>query len=370
MIIFDKSELLRFNREKIKNKNIIARVDFNVVVDRGKILEKFRIKSIKETLDILRLSKRVVLVSHWGEPIKRDKKYSLKSILPQIEKILNIKINFLDDLRAIPKEKFNLFENLRFWPEEKECDLVFAQKLSSLGEIFIHEAFSSSHRRHTSTYLLPKLLPTFYGLNFEKEINLLNKVLKSKGFILILGGAKISTKLPLIKKFIKKARFIILGGGLANTFLKANGFEMGKSLVEKEMLYEVKKIRSENIFVPFDFIVKGKGYLNINQIGENDVIYDIGRKSLVMIFNLIKKAKTIVWNGPLGYVEKETYSRGTLMLAKYLIKLNKLNNHFIVVGGGDTLAFLEKKKLINKFNNISTGGGAMINYLANEKWER
>jgi phosphoglycerate kinase len=221
---------------------------------------------------------------------------------------------------------------------------------------------------------LPKILPTYYGFNFEKEINLLNKVLKTQagaGFtrssvVLVLGGAKISTKLPLIKKFLNKADLIILGGSLANTFLKAKGFEVGNSLIEKDILREIKKIYSPKILTPFDFYVLNKNKIFHRFLGEirkEDKIYDVGEESLKIFFEELKRAKNIVFNGPFGLVEDKRFEKGTFNLIKFL---SKLKNKFILFGGGDTLTFLEKKKMLKKFK-ISTGGGAMLYYLAEEK---
>lgn len=367
MIKFKKEELLRFNLEKIKKKDILMRVDFNVDFAKGKIFDAYRIESLKKTLAFLKPAKRIVLISHFDDPQTKDKKYSFKKLIPQIEKILNLKIGFLENFDSPIKEKINLFENLRFWSGEKNCDLNFAKKLKKFGDLFINEAFSVSHRKHASVYLLPKLLPTLYGFNFEKEVNLLNKVLKAKNLALILGGAKISTKFPLIKKFLKKADLIFLAGGLANTYLKAKGFEVGKSLVENEMIKEIKKIKSEKIFVPFDFITQKLENKYLGEIKEEDVIYDVGKESLRILFSELKKIKTIVWNGPLGYVENKNFEKGSLALAKFLLNLKR---KFVLIGGGDTLAFLQRKRLLKKFKYLSTGGGAMLYYLAYEKWLR
>jgi phosphoglycerate kinase len=224
-----------------------------------------------------------------------------------------------------------------------------------------------AHRKHASVYLLPKILPTYYGFNFEKEIILLNKVLKNlNSSALVLGGAKISTKLPLIKKFLNRASLIILGGGLSNTFLKAKDFEVGQSLIEEDILGEIKKIYSPKILVPFDFYVLNKNKIFHRFLGEiekEDKIYDIGEKSLEVFFEELKKAKIIVFSGPFGFVEDQRFEKGTFKLMKFL---SQLRNKFVLVGGGDTLAFLEKKKLLKKFK-ISTGGGAMLYYLAEEK---
>ncbi len=362
MINLEKLPLLRLNKERVVNKNVVIRVDFNVGFKNNEISEKYRILAVKETIKILKKAKRVVILSHL------ENNLSFKKLLPHIEKILNLKINFLKDFNSPLKEKFNFFENLRKWSDEKECNLEFAKKLANFGEIFIFEAFSVGHRKHASVYFLPRILPTYYGLNFEKEIGLLNKFLKAKNLVLILGGAKISTKLPLIKKFQNKADLIILGGGLANTFYKAKGFEIGNSLIEKEILNEIKKMPSRKILTPFDFLVLTKKkkveYKFLGGINKEDIIYDIGKESLKIIFEELKRAKKIIWNGPLGYFEDRKFKNGTLKLAKFLVSLK---NKDILIGGGDTLSFLEKEKLIKKFKNISTGGGAMLYYLAEEK---
>ncbi|GIW67265.1 MAG: phosphoglycerate kinase [Candidatus Parcubacteria bacterium] len=361
MIAIKEKFLLRNNLDKIKNKNILVRVDFNVDFKNGKIFDQYRILAIKQTLNFLKSARQVILISHLGD----DKKLSFKKLIPEISKILKIKIGFLENLNSKPKEKFSLLENLRKWKEEKECNPGFAKKLSLLGEIFVFEAFSVSHRKHSSVYLLPKILPTFYGFNFEKEINLLNKVLKIKNLTLILGGAKISTKLPLIEKFLNRADLIILAGGLANTFLKAKGFEIGNSLVENELLRKIKKLYSAKILTPFDFYVLNKNKIYHRYLGEiqkEDKIFDAGEESLKIFFKEIKKAKNIVINGTLGFVEDKRFEKGTLLLIKFLAQFK---NKFILFGGGDTLAFLTKKKFLKRFK-ISTGGGAMLHYLANE----
>ncbi|GIW65169.1 MAG: phosphoglycerate kinase [Candidatus Parcubacteria bacterium] len=368
MIKFKKTQLLRFNLKKVQSKNILIRVDFNVPVQKGKILEKFRIESIKNSLNLLKSAKRIVFISHFGDPERPNINYSFKKLLPQIEKILKVKINFIKDLDSPAKEKYNLLENLRFWPGEKNCDPEFANKIANYGELFINEAFSASHRQHASINLLPKILPTFYGPNFEKEVNLLNKILTAKKLVMILGGAKISTKLPLIKKFLIKTRVIILAGGLANTYLKAQGFEIGKSLTENYLIEDLKKIKSKKIFIPPQFINQNLEKKLLTEIKKNDIIYDVSEESSKIIFNLIKKDKVIIWNGPLGFIENKNFTKGTLALANYL---SNLTNSFVLIGGGDTLAFLEKHNLLKKFNHISLGGGAMLSYLADpEKFKK
>lgn len=362
MIKLKKNNLLRFNLEKIKNKKVIVRVDYNIDFKDGKVLDKFRIRSSLETLKRLKKAKSIVLISHFDDPETFDSNYSFKKVIPELERILKLRLNFLKDFDAEIKAQFNLLENIRFFKGEKEKSFALAKKLANLGEVYINEAFSVSHRDHTSITLLPKLLPSFYGFRFEKEIKMLNRFLKFKDVALVLGGAKISTKLPLIKKFLKKAKLIILGGGLANTFLKAQGYEVGESLVEEEILKEIKNFRSEKILTPIDFLTN-KGYRFLGEIKKDEKILDVGIKSLKLFEEELKKRKSIIWNGPLGYTEDKKYQRGTLGLVKTLLRLK---NKEILIGGGDTNSFLEQKKLLNKFKNVSTGGGAMLYYLAYE----
>lgn len=337
------------------------RVDFNVDLDKSKIFDRYRIESIKKTLKALKPAKSIILLSHWGRPRGRNKKFSFRRILPEISTILKEKIGFKSDIKADLNARITLVENLRFFPGEEKNDLKFAKKLSRLGDIYINEAFSVSHRPHTSITALPQLLPSYFGFNFENEVEMLNRIFKpQKPLVLILGGAKISTKLPLIQKFLKRADLIILAGGLATTYLKAKGFEVGRSLVETNVAGKLRKVISSKILTPFDFILKNKKRAYLGELKPTDVIFDIGPESLVVFFEEIKKGQTIVWNGPLGYIEDKNFEAGTKELAIFLTKLKK----YVIVGGGDTLALLEKHRLTKKFKHISTGGGAMLEYLA------
>lgn len=362
MIKLKKNELLRFNLDKIKNKIVIMRVDYNVDYRNGKIYDKLRILSTLETLRNLKEAKSVVLISHLGDPQGFESKYSFKNAIPYLEKILHLKINLLENFNSPIKYGFNMLENIRFFDGEKEKDIKLAEKIKNLGDVYVNEAFSASHREHTSIVLVPKLITTYYGFHFEKEINLLNKFLKYRDVCLILGGAKISTKLPLIQKFLKKAKIIILGGGLANTFLRAKGFNIGRSLVEKDVLDIIKKLDTKKILFPIDFLTN-EGYRFLEEI-KREKILDVGPISINKFVKGISKTRNVIWNGPLGYIEEPRYSRGTLRLVKNLIKFSKEKR--ILIGGGDTISFLEKKSLLGKFRFISTGGGAMLYYLANE----
>jgi len=362
MIKIAQSQLLSFNQDKIKNKKVILRVDFNVEEQNGRFFGLYRIEAVKPTLKILTQAQKVVIISHFGDPDGPQKKYSLKRLLPTLQKILEVKIHFLSDLKEGPQGKFNLLENIRFFKGEKENDLNFAQELAKLGEVFINEAFSVSHRKHASVYLLSKLLPTYFGLQFEKEIRNLSQFLKiKKGLVIILGGAKIKDKLPLIQNFLSRSELVILSGGPANTYLKAKGFEIGQSLSEDELLNSLKDHSLQKIFLPFDFLTSDRQNKFLGELSSKDKILDIGLQSLKVILKKLQKAKYILWNGPLGYIEKKEFSLGTLKLAKFLTKYKSSS---CLVGGGDTLGFLEREKLIKKFKLISTGGGAMLHFLS------
>lgn len=353
--------LLRHNLDKFRNQRVLVRVDLNVDLVKGKIFDRYRIETIKQTLKALKIARSITLLSHWGQPTTKDRKWSLKRLLPEISAILKEPIGFQPDVEAESISRVTLLENLRFSRGETKNSLNFAKKLAKLGDVYINEAFSASHRQHASIVALPRLLPSYFGLNFEQEIERLNRVIQPKRpLILILGGAKISTKLPLIQKFLHRADLIILAGGLAITYLKAKGFEVGRSLVETEVLKKVHKIKSAKLLTPFDFVLKNKKVVSLGELKPTDVILDIGPDSLHVFFEEIKQGQTIVWNGPLGYIEDKNFERGTKQLAEFLAKLKS----YVMAGGGDTLAFIEQHKLQGKFNYLSTGGGAMLEYLA------
>jgi phosphoglycerate kinase len=262
-------------------------------------------------------------------------------------------------LKINRKEKVVLLENIRFFKEEEENDENFSKELSKLGDIFVNDGFSVSHRKHASVYGIKKFLPYFYGLNFENEINNLNNVFKAKSLGIVIGGIKTETKIGVIKNFLNKASLIILGGGIANTFLKAKGFEIGKSVYDEDYLNELRKIYSPKILTPFDFLTNN-GYRFLGEVSEDDIIFDIGEESVKVFIEELRKVKTIVWNGPFGRVEDKRYSKGTEKFLKELVKLKAKK----IVGGGDTIKIVNNLRLGKKFDFVSTGGGAMLEYLS------
>ncbi|MGC8981753.1 MAG: phosphoglycerate kinase [Minisyncoccia bacterium] len=365
MINFKDKDLLRKNPKKVKDKDVLLRVDYNVDIEKGKIFDDYRILKSFDTINFLKKAgaRKIILISHLGRPNGFDEKYSLKKIYLYLKKRLK-DISFIKwkPGENIDNHKIILLENIRFFKGEEENDEKFAKELSKLGDIFVNDAFSVSHRKHASVYGIKKFLPTLYGLNFEKEINNLNRVFKAKNLGIIIGGIKTDTKIGVIKKFLNRANLIILGGGIANTFLKAKGFEIGNSIYDKEYIDYLKKINNPKILTPFDFITNN-GYKFLGEISKDDSILDIGEESIRVFISELKRVKTIVWNGPFGKIEDKKYSKGTIKFLKELVKLKGEK----IVGGGDTIKLINKLKLDKKFDFVSTGGGAMLEYLSSGK---
>jgi len=369
MIKLDKSLLLSKNKNKIKDKKVLVRVDYNVEIKNGKILDDYRIKESLKTIKFLKenKAKQIILITHFGRPKNQEKICSTKNLIPFLKKyIKNIEYFYWKPGLSLPNNQIVLLENIRFFEEEEKNDYKFAKELSKLGDIYVNEAFSVSHRKHASLHRISKILPTYFGFNFEKEINNLNLVFeyikKKKEVGVVIGGAKIETKIEVIEKYIKKAEIIILVGGIANTFLKGKGFNIGNSLYDEEYLNYVKKIYSPKILLPFDFITQN-GHKYLGEIQKDDVVYDIGEESIKIFLNELKRMKLVVWNGPLGKIEEKKYEKGSLEFAKGLIKMKNKK----IIGGGETLAIANKVVKKDKNTFISTGGGAMLYYLANEK---
>lgn len=366
----------------VKNKKVFVRVDFNIDLDKnGKILSDFRVRAVILTIQFLLEAgaDKIILASHLGKPNGKEEKLSLKPIAEYLGKLLDKNVLFLDDCigEKIKQEINNsvagsiiLLENLRFYEGEEKNDEQFAKQLADLADIYVNDAFGVCHRANASVVAITKFLPSCAGLLLEKEVENLEKIKNNfiKPLVLILGGAKISTKLPLIKKFSEKADKILLGGGLANTVLKAKGGEIGKSLFEPELLLEAGKL-NENIIMPTDFLVRKSledtqaRTVDIGKVANNDLILDVGPNSLNNFINIIQSAKTIIWNGPLGYFENPIFAKST----DGLIKAISESQAFSVVGGGETLLALEKAKAFDKMGFVSTGGGAMLSYLSDEE---
>ncbi len=388
--------------KNLKNKTVLVRCDFDVPLNRGKtriatrknaeIVDDSRLKALAPTIKFLLKNKvkQIILIGHLGRPQgKVVKELSLLPVKNCLEKILKIQIYFIDcgipsflkDQKVTRDDsKIILLENLRFYPEEEKNDKKFAKKLVNLADIYINECFATSHRAHASINSIQNYLPSFAGLNLEKEIKNLSQVLNSprkalqrgkpkNPLILIIGGSKIETKLPVINNFINKADYILIGGAVANNFLKAQGFEVGKSLIDKKYLSEAKKIlkKSNNkLLLPLDIVTKNNSVKLLNEIKPTDRILDIGPKTILLFNDIINSAKTIVWNGPMGFFENKKFANGTNAVTKNIFKNKKAK---IIIGGGETISVISNQQLIIKNKNIfiSTGGGAMLEFLANKK---
>lgn len=356
----------------IKNKEgrALVRVDYNVPIKGGKILDTRRIEASFDT--ILALQKKgmqVSLLAHLG-----DSKATLKPVADYLSKYF--KVQFItkaivredkkgDLIERLPKDTVILFENIRRYEGEEKNDAKFAKVLAGLGDIFVNDAFSVSHRAHASVVGITKYLPSYAGIQLEREIKNLSKLLNNKKhpFLFILGGAKFSTKIPLLKKFLDKADKIVITGAILNSFYKTAGFEIGSSVVENGYEKEIKSLlKSPKLLLPTDVVVlrmAKKTPLFINEIKKGDVIVDIGLDSIRMISEKIKKAKVIVWNGPTGWYEKG-FTVGTTDLAKAI----KNTKAFSVIGGGDTGTVVDRIVGDSKNIFVSTGGGATLEYLA------
>lgn len=345
-------------------KKILLRVDFNMPLKNGNVADDFRIRATLPTIhSSLKEGCQVFLISH----LENNGEIShLDPVKKAVEKFLGFKIGFVPG--KLPKkpiefsERVVLFDNIRLNPGEKRNDTAFARNLASWGNSYINEAFAASHRKHASIVGLPKLLPHEAGPLFKKEIQNLSSFFEPKHpFLLILGGKKFSTKEPLICRFLKNADAIFVGGSLGNTFLNQRGFSVGKSKIEnikipKEILWSPK------IILPEDAIVSGSGRkksVSLRDVKANDIIYDAGPKTIGALAKLARNSKSVLWNGTLGICENG-FDDGTREFGKELGK----SKAFKVVGGGDTVAAIRKMKLEKNFDFLSTGGGAMLEFLA------
>lgn len=369
----------------IKNKTILVRVDFNVPLDEQlRITDDTRIRATLPTLNYLLQSgaKKVILMSHLGRPDgKVVEKYSLKPVARRLEELLKIPVKFLNDCvgedikRGIDtaSEKVILLENLRFHPEEEANDPIFAQQLASLAELYVNDAFGTAHRAHASTEGVAHYLESVCGLLLEKEIEYLGNALQQpkRPFIVILGGAKVSDKIGIIENLLPKCDAILIGGGMAYTFLKALGKKIGNSKLEKDKLdiaqqiLEKAKNLKKDILLPKDNLVVDKieASAKTEIVGEDvpdgKIAVDIGPKTIKMFQDKLKDAQTIVWNGPLGIFEMEPFSQGTKEVMLFVSQLKAVS----ILGGGDTAAAAAKFKLEDKITHISTGGGASLEFL-------
>lgn len=368
-------------------KTVLVRVDFNVPIKDGKVKGDDRIKKSLPTIKYIKeQGGKIILMSHLGRPKgKYNKDLSLRPVAQRLSEILGEDILFIDEKEVVNKEvkdkvknlkngEIALLENLRFRPEEEKNEESFSKDLASLADIYVNDAFGTAHRAHASNVGVSKFLPSAAGFLLEKEIKYLKESLENpkRPFVAILGGAKVSDKINLIKNLLDKIDSIVIVGAMANTFIKSMGKEVGKSLVEDDKLDLARQIidqaskKGVNLILPEDFIeaieisddAKGQ-VVDASSIDKDKMVLDIGPNSLKKIKMVLKDAKTIVWNGPAGVFEVDEFSKGTVGIAKILADSDALT----IVGGGDSVAAVEKAGVEDKISHISTGGGASLELL-------
>ena len=379
------------NETSLRDKKILLRLDLNVPLDKEKISDTTRIDKILPTLKFLNEQKaKIIILSHVGRPRgKVLKELSLKPICENLQeqlglsvKLISQNINEIKNKNFFDKfnEKILMLENIRFYAEEEKNDNKFARHLASLGDLYVNDAFSCSHRAHASIVEISKFLPSFSGLQLDLEINALTKITSeiTKPITCIIGGSKISTKIEILKNLIPKFDNIIIVGGMANNFIEYFGHNIGKSIKEKncapiiEEIISLSKKEKCEITYPEDVLVSKD--LNgsckkkeLNEILDDEMILDIGPKTINKVTNIINSSNTILWNGPAGYFENPNFANGSIQIAKTIIKNNKSNKIFSVVGGGDTVSLLNSIKAVDSFNFVSTAGGAFLEYLEGKK---
>jgi phosphoglycerate kinase len=386
----------KFNRLKdcvVANKNVILRVDINVPIVNGKITDDSRIRAVIPTIEYLAKQKsKVVVISHFGRPKdKADPTMSIKQLVERVQELLGsgIKVKFVDDCvgekvrKAVAETGYGdviMLENLRFHKEETANDPKFSQELASLGNLYVNDAFSCSHRAHASITGIPAILKSAAGFLMEKELDNLTNLLENaqKPLIAVVGGAKVSTKIDLINALSTKAQNIIVGGGMANTFLYALGINIGKSLHEKELKDTALEIIANakkngcNILLPKDVVVVKKLEQNVVNacsivpvvdVKDDEIIADIGPASIAEFTNILATHKTLVWNGPLGAFEFKPLNIGTESFARIAASLTRQGKLISIAGGGDVVSALNSSGLIDEFSYISTAGGAFLEWL-------
>ena len=373
-----------------KNKKAIIRVDFNVPLDENfNVTDATRIEAAKPTIDaILKQGGSVILMSHLGRPKGAEEKYSLKHILKKASEILEVEVKFATDSIGEPAQtaaknlkpgEVLLLENLRFHAEEEAGDVAFAKELASLGDIYVNDAFGTAHRAHASTTIIAQFFPTekCFGTLLAKEIESLNKVLKNseKPVTAVLGGSKVSSKITVIENILDKVDHMIIGGGMTFTFVKAQGGKIGDSICEddkQELALEILRLAKEKgvqIHIPVDVIAAddfsntaNTQVVDVTAIPDGWQGLDAGPKSLENFKKVILESKTILWNGPLGVFEMESFAKGTIALGEFIAESTE-KGAFSLVGGGDSVAAVKQFGFEDKMSYVSTGGGAMLEML-------
>jgi phosphoglycerate kinase len=384
----------------VAGKRVLVRVDYNVPMDAGRILDDSRIRATLPTIDYLREQRaKVILVSHLGRPKGRDDVLSLRPVAQRLGDILSESTR-VDAPRwgagdvptvqmanccigsevqraaySLNEGELLLLENLRFHPEEEANDREYAKALASLGEVYVNDAFGTAHRAHASTEGVARLLPAVAGFLMEKEIEFLSRAVENpeRPYAAIIGGAKISTKMAVLQSLLSKVDKLLIGGGMANTFFKAEGFTIGDSLVENDYLEQARDVMRQadesgvKLLLPADIIVAERfapdspaKRVSVKDVPEGWRIMDVGETTIDVFARALQDSKTIVWNGPMGVIEMPPFAHGSRRLAGVIANLREATT---IIGGGETAAVLEQVGLANRFSHVSTGGGASLEFL-------
>ena len=373
---------------EVKGKRVLVRADLNVPVENGVVTDATRIDRLAPSIaELADKGAKVILLSHFGRPKGRDAKNSLKPVVAELAHIIKRPVKFADDCIGETAEQavaelrpgnILCLENTRFYPGEENNDPEFAKALAKLGDIYVNDAFSVSHRAHASTEGLAHLLPAYAGRTLQTELDALVKALEhpDRPLTAIVGGAKVSTKLDLLGNLLRKVDVLIIGGAMANTFLLAQGKKVGKSLFEKDLVEIAKKILDEarankrQIILPVDAVVAEKyeahapsRVVDVDHVGDNDMILDIGPHSIEYAISELARSKTVVWNGPFGTFEIEPFDNGTDEVAEAVAELTRAGKLVSVAGGGDTVAALNAAGVADRLTYVSTAGGAFLEWL-------
>jgi phosphoglycerate kinase len=373
---------------ELRDRRVLLRLDLNVPTENGQVTDATRLKRVAPTiLEIADKGGKVILLSHFGRPKGRDSKDSLKPVAARLSEVIGRPVGFVDDcvaqraeavVKAMKPGEIVCLENTRFHPEEEKNDPAFVEQLAQLGDIYVNDAFSAAHRAHASTEGLAHKLPAYAGRAMQAELEALSKALENpqRPVAAIVGGAKISTKLDLLGNLLKKVDVLIIGGAMANTFLLAQGRNVGKSLVERDLVPTAQdilaKAKADNreIVLPVDATVARKfealapsRVIDVADVADDEMILDIGPRSVEQVASVLARSKTLVWNGPFGAFEMEPFDTGTVEVAEAAAELTQAGKLVSVAGGGDTVAALNAAGAADRFTYVSTAGGAFLEWM-------
>lgn len=368
----------------VRNTRVLVSVDYNIAMTNGRVVDDRRIRATIPTIQwLLRRGTAVILVTHRGRPKNNERSLSLRPMTNVLSKLLRRTVRFFPgsvmtaagrrNIQTLQPGEIGLLENIRFERGEEKNALSLARALAAIADVFVMDAFANAHRAHASTAGVAKYLPSYAGLLIQREVANLAPLLGRvrRPYVALLGGAKISTKLSLIRSLLKRADFVLLGGALANTILAAEGLAIGKSLNEPAMLKSVRglSVAHRRLIIPVDVVTartvssRRAHICPIGKIYPADTIVDIGPDTVTLFQSIIAKARTIVWNGPMGMYEYPPYDRGTKLMATAIAKRRAT----AIAGGGETLDTIDRQRVAKKFTFLSTGGGAMLEFLEGKK---